>query len=115
MFPILIDTESVRMILIGEGEDAMRRLRLLDEAGAVQLDVYARNPSAAYAEAIGDRLRGERPAPEALEAVRVAFIAGLGDEESAELAASARKAGALVNTEDRKALCDFHVPSMLRR
>ena len=115
MFPILIDTESVTMILIGEGEEAMRRLSLLDEAGAAQLEVYARDPSTAYAEAIGERLRGERPSPEALAGARVVFIAGLGEEESAKLAAEARKAGALVNTEDRKALCDFHVPSMLRR
>ena len=115
MFPILIDTASVNIVLIGDGDAAMRRLKLLDEAGAARLDVYARNPAPDYVEAIGDRLRGERPGGEALEAARVVFIAGLDEGESSLLAAAAREAGALVNTEDRRALCDFHVPSMLRR
>ncbi len=115
MFPILIDTASVKIVLIGEGEDAQRRLRLLDEAGAVRLDVYARDPAPDYAEAIGDRLRGVRPSAEALKTAGVVFIAGLEEDESAKLARAAREAGALVNTEDRRALCDFHVPSMLRR
>ena len=115
MFPILIDTASVTIVLIGEGEEAMRRLRLLDEAGAARLEVYARDPAPDYADAIGERLKGARPGSEALKAARVVFIAGLDEEESTRLAKAARDAGALVNTEDRRALCDFHVPSMLRR
>ena len=115
MFPILIDTDSVNIALIGEGDDALRRLRLLDEAGASRLDVYARDPAPDYAAAIGDRLRGARPEAGALEAARVVFIAGLEETEAERLAEAARAAGALVNTEDRRALCDFHVPAMLRR
>ena len=47
--------------------------------------------------------------------VRVLLIAGLAEETASALAATARAMGVLVNVEDRKPWCDFHVPSVIRR
>jgi precorrin-2 dehydrogenase/sirohydrochlorin ferrochelatase len=43
------------------------------------------------------------------------FIAGLGGDGARALATRARALGLLVNVEDMPALCDFHVPAILRR
>lgn len=116
MFPLALDLSLVKVVLIGDGEAGLKRLELLDAAGdAAGLDVYSASPSAVLRERAGSRFKGERPSVEALEAAQVVFIAGLAEAEAAGIAATARKAGRLVNAEDIKPLCDFHVPSTVRR
>lgn len=115
MFPILVDLASLKAILVGEGDVAEKRLAALDAAGAPELEVYSQAPSAALVRQAGPRLKGTRPGDEALKSAHLVFLAGLGDRESVALAGKARAAGTLVNTEDVKPLCDFHVPSVVRR
>lgn len=115
MFPILLDLGSLKVILVGEGEAAGKRLAVLDDAGAPGLEVYSSAPSEAFSAQAGKRLKGARPSEEVLKSADIVFLAGLGDQESVALAGQARAAGALVNTEDMKPLCDFHVPSVVRR
>lgn len=115
MLPILLDLASLHVVLVGEGEAAEKRLALLDEAGAARLEVYSSAPSAAFERQAGKRLKGKRPTDDVLTGAHIVFLAGLGDRESIALAGKAREAGRLVNTEDVKPLCDFHVPSILRR
>lgn len=115
MLPILLDLASLKVVLVGEGEAAEKRLNLLDEAGAARLEVYSSAPSEAFARQAGKRLKGARPADEVLTGAGIVFLAGLGDRESIEIASKVREAGRLVNTEDVKPLCDFHVPSIVRR
>jgi precorrin-2 dehydrogenase/sirohydrochlorin ferrochelatase len=115
MFPIVLDLGALKVALVGEGDAALKRLELLDAAGAAHVEVYSASPDAAFTARAGDRLRGARPSGEALEAAHLVFLAGLGKAEAEALAGIARKAGRLVNTEDVKPLCDFHVPSAVRR
>ena len=98
MVPILLDLATLKVVLIGEGEAFARRLTLLGGGGAV--DVYT---------------NGKRPSPEALKAAQVVFVAGLDEAEAIEIAGIVRGSGGLVNVEDVKQLCDFHVPSVVRR
>ncbi len=51
----------------------------------------------------------------ALDNIRLLFVAGLPREQAGPLAARARALGVLVNVEDDTALCDFHVPAIVRR
>ena len=44
MLPITVDVRRVRVLLVGDGEAACRRLERLDEAGAASLEVYAADP-----------------------------------------------------------------------
>jgi len=115
MLPIVLDAGALKVVLVGEGEAALRRLELLDAAGTAHLEVYTKAPEGLLRERAGTRLKGARPSSEALEAAQLLLIAGLEESEAATLAGAARKAGRLVNTEDVKALCDFHVPSVVRR
>lgn len=115
MFPIVLDVAALRVVLIGEGDAARKRLELLDASGAASVAVYSASPGAELKARAGERLKGPRPSEEALEATRLVLIAGLEDEEAAAIAATARRLGRLVNVEDRKVLCDFHVPSTVRR
>lgn len=115
MFPVLLDLASLKVVLVGEGEAAEKRLQALDSAGVASLDIYSSSLSEAFRELAGARLKGARPEEAALQQAHIVFLAGLGDQESTALAGIARAAGRLVNTEDVKPLCDFHVPSIVRR
>ena len=115
MLPIVLDVGALRIVLVGEGEAGLKRLELLDAAGAAHVEVYSGALEEALAGRAGARLKGVRPSSEALEAAGLVLIAGLDEAESEALAAAARKVGRLVNTEDRKPLCDFHIPSTVRR
>lgn len=115
MFPIVLDLSALKVVLIGEGDVAMKRLDLLDVSGAASVEVYSASPGTAFKERAGARLKGRRPSEAALKAATMVLVAGLEDEEATAIAATARRLGRLVNVEDRKALCDFHLPSTVRR
>jgi len=101
MVPILLDLAQLKVALIGEGEAYAKRLALLSEGGDIsQVALYT---------------NGERPAPEQLKSAQLVFVAGLDEAESGAIAEVVRASGGLVNVEDVKPLCDFHVPSVVRR
>ena len=63
MLPISVDLAQIRVMLVGDGAAALRRLALLDEAGADALEIYAPCPDPALALAAGARLRRRLPLP----------------------------------------------------
>ncbi len=97
MLPITLDQDEITAGLAGSGDGAARRKALLEQAGVIPTAIDAHAPS------------------EALEGLTVLFIAGLERDAAAQLAARARLSGVLVNVEDVPALCDFHVPAIVRR
>lgn len=98
MFPIVIDPGRMQCAVAGDGAAATRRLAALEAAGAGHVIRFADVPDAA---ALGD--------------VRLLLIAGMADHKAAALVALARAMGILVNVEDRKDWCDFHLPAVTRR
>jgi precorrin-2 dehydrogenase/sirohydrochlorin ferrochelatase len=115
MLPVVLDLSRLGVVLVGNGEAALRRLRRLDEAGAAHLRVYADDPIPALADAAGARLRRRLPTTESFADVHVAFLAGLLEPVAEEIGAAARRARVIVNVEDVTAQCDFHSPATLRR
>lgn len=97
MLPIVLDQDEVVAGLAGAGAGLERRRALLEGAGIVPTPI----PADASAEA--------------LAGLSILFIAGLPREQAQALAAAARAKGVLVNVEDEPALCDFHVPAIIRR
>ena len=93
MLPIILDMSKRPLVLIGKGAPFENRRRLLREAGAQAVMVN----------------------PQHIPEHSIVFIAGLDAAESERWAQAARQAGALVNTEDVLALCDFHMPAQIRR
>jgi precorrin-2 dehydrogenase/sirohydrochlorin ferrochelatase len=101
MTPILLDLTQLKVILVGEGEAFSKRLAFLTGGGGVsEVEVYT---------------SGKRPTSAHLVAAQVVFVAGLDETESGAIAGVVRASGGLVNVEDIKPLCDFHVPSLVRR
>jgi precorrin-2 dehydrogenase / sirohydrochlorin ferrochelatase len=115
MIPIVLDPGTTAFALVGRGEVACRRLEWLLAGGADGVQVYADRPSAALAQAAGDRLRRQLPDAAALGRLRLLWIADLPLAEAVPLARQARAAGVLVNVEDVIGWCDFHNPSVVRR
>jgi precorrin-2 dehydrogenase / sirohydrochlorin ferrochelatase len=93
VLPILLSPQTP-VGLIGEGEGLERRRTLL-EASGVTAKVL--------------------PPDASLEGLRLLYIAGLAPSRAEALASRARDLAILVNVEDIPALCDFHVPAILRR
>tara|TARA_R110000824_G_scaffold399843_1_gene605942 strand:+ start:29363 stop:29869 length:507 start_codon:yes stop_codon:yes gene_type:complete len=97
----MLDLATVKVVLVGEGAAYDQRRALLQAAGDIS--------------GVAFYTSGDRPSRAALEAAQVVFVAGLDDEESGGIARIVRGSGGLVNVEDVKPLCDFHVPSQVRR
>lgn len=94
MLPIVLDRNVERIGLAGLGEAGERRRQWLVAAGVNPEDI---------------RL------PDPLQGLKFLFVTGHTRADASALASRARAAGVLVNVEDEPALCDFHVPALVRR
>ncbi len=115
VFPIMLDLKGVPVAVAGESPAAARRVTLLDAAGADRLTVFAPDPGPDMVAAAQGRLERRWPQDPEVAALTVLFTADLPDALAERLATIARTNKVLVNTEDVRPLCDFHVPSMVRR
>jgi len=115
MLPLVLDLSRLTVILVGEGAAALRRLALLDAAGAVALAVHAERPSPELAAAAGPRLLRRLPSAAELAAANLVFLSDRDAPHCPALAAAARAGGALVHVEDAPALGDVHASAVLRR
>lgn len=115
MFPIALDPARLSLLLVGEGEAALKRLRQFDEAGAQRLTVFAAEPHEALIALAGERLIRRWPTAGEVGEASAIFVAGVEPARAETIAAWARAFGRLVNVEDVPALCDFHVPAVVRR
>lgn len=87
--PIIVRLDGKPVILIGEGEAADAKRRLLARAGAI-------------------------PVSES-DPARLAIVALEDGEEAARIAGKLKAAGKLVNVVDRPELCDFTLPAIVDR
>ncbi len=97
MLPLVLNPVNIKAGLAGRGPERERRAALLAEAG------------------VEARLLPDSASDEVLGPLQLLFVAGLPEGEARDLAGRARALGVLVNVEDRPALCDFHVPAIVRR
>ncbi len=114
LFPVFLNLSGERVLVVGGGDAAVAKTRLLLGCGA---KVHA------IAEAPCDELRAmaddgaltlhARPFEAAdVAGARLCIVAS---DDPAEAVAAARAAGVLVNTVDRPALSDFIVPAIVDR
>jgi precorrin-2 dehydrogenase/sirohydrochlorin ferrochelatase len=115
MLPISVDLAQIRVMLVGHGAAARRRLALLDEAGAGSLEIYAPSPDPALALSAGARLRRRLPLPAEIARAQLVFVAGIPDPAAAEIRGAAQAAGVLINVEDDRRRSDFHSAAVFRR
>lgn len=115
MLPITLDLARLPIVVVGRGAQAVRRLDLLAQADARRVQVYSDAPDAALADAATGRLHRGLPSRDALAGSAALFVCDLPRTDAAALVATARALNILVNVEDETALCDFHMPAIVRR
>lgn len=116
-FPVFMKTDGRRVVIVGNGEEALAKARLLAQSSA-HLTIVSDMPAkelAVWASANGvDVLRTTYDARHLAGAVLV--FAATGDEAlDARIVADARTAGICANAVDRPELCDFFTPALVNR
>jgi precorrin-2 dehydrogenase/sirohydrochlorin ferrochelatase len=115
MLPLFIDVSRLRLVLVGNGAAALRRLRLLEEAGASRIEIFSPAPSPALERVAGARLARRLPSPADLAQAQLVFLADLSRPVRAALARVTRAIGVIVHVEDDVELSDTQAPAVLRR
>lgn len=115
MYPVLLDLNELTIIVVGNDREAVRRIGLLDDANPSDLRVFSDQPTPALETAARGRLTRRLPVLEDIPARSILFIGDLSDEQSAHFVELGRRAGALVNVEDKTGMCDFHSTTPIRR
>lgn len=116
-FPVFLRIADKPVVVIGNGEDALNKIRLLHQTKA-QIRVIANEPEPVLADFLRVNVIHHHARDLAdtdfLDA-KLVFIA-TGDEESDRALATRVKAhGILVNVVDRPHLCDFLTPAIVNR
>ncbi len=115
MLPIILDVTNLTLAIIGSGPQARRRLQMVDAAGAVFVRVYAEQAEPEMVELAGDRLIESWPSDADIAACHIVYVANVEDALAEAITAVGRAHKTLINVEDVKPLCDFHVPAIVRR
>ncbi|MDP6222955.1 MAG: NAD(P)-dependent oxidoreductase, partial [Candidatus Micropelagos thuwalensis] len=115
MLPIILDVSSLKVAVIGNGLQAVKRLDMLRDADVSEIDIFSPDPGDEMKATAGNVVKLHLPSAEDISNYAIIFIANLEAEEVEKIAGQAREQGVLVNVEDVKPLCDFHVPSIIRR
>ncbi len=111
-FPAFFNLHGQRVVIVGSGEEALRKLRLLVSAGALPVIISDHNGPAHDHEASSKAIHMTMDdLPAALETARLAIVA----EDNPDAVATIRAARVPLNVVDRPELCDFTVPSILDR
>ena len=113
-YPIVLKLFGRRALVVGGGEVALRKARVLADAGA-RVRVVAPKLVAGFTEDGRFECLAARYEKRHLEGARVAVAATDDEAVNRQVARDARAAGALVNVVDRPELCDFIVPAQVRR
>ena len=115
-FPGFLNLQDRAVLVVGGGENAARKIRLLRKAGArvqvVAPDLNAEISALADDGAIVHRATAFTPA--LLDGMRL-VIAATGEATDEIVAAAAQARGILVNVVDRADLSDFTVPAIIER
>ncbi len=116
-YPVMLDAARLRILVVGGGEVATRKVGGLTDAGG-RPDIVAPAVTEALRAAVdGLRLAWHpRPyQPDDVEGRHLVFAATDDAGVNARIADDARAAGALVSRADEGGESDFHVPSHIRQ
>lgn len=116
-FPVFMRVERSVVVIVGNGDEALTKARLLGQSSAV-LKIIADVPSAGLAEWISantvTHIAKAYDATELQGAVLV-FAASGNEELDRRVSEDARRLGIPVNAVDRPELCDFFTPAIVNR
>ncbi|MBX3572263.1 MAG: siroheme synthase CysG [Mesorhizobium sp.] len=116
-FPIFMKVDGRPVVVVGNGDEALAKARLMAQSSAV-LTIVAETPEpelASWTAANGVSLLREAYRPDHLAGATLAFAATGEETLDARIVADARAAGICVNAVDRPELCDFFTPALVNR
>lgn len=116
VFPAFFDLTGRHVVVIGAGEDAVRKVRLLAKTDA-EIRIVTDTDAAEITEEFGARavIVPTSEADRALDGATLAIVAVSDAACAAGCARLAKAKGVPVNVVDRPELCDFTVPSIADR
>jgi uroporphyrin-III C-methyltransferase/precorrin-2 dehydrogenase/sirohydrochlorin ferrochelatase len=117
VFPTFHKVEGRRVVVVGEGDEAAAKVRLLSETRA-HLVVIARAPEAplvAAAEKAAAKIVARAFSPDLIEGAALVFAASGDEDADTAVVAAARHLGIPANAVDRPDLCDFYVGALVNR
>ena len=109
--PIMLKLTGKRTVVIGGGAVGLRKVRMLKGTGAhvtLIAEAMADDPCLDGVKVIRTRYD-----PEFLDGAALVFACTDDQSLNAQIAADARKAGAIVNCVDQPEDCDFYVPALV--
>ena len=117
LFPAFLNIKGKTCIIVGGGDVAGRKAESLIECGADTTVISPRVGPQVEAWAEKGRLtwRKKTFAPDDLDSAFAVFAATDSSDENKRIVDVCRQKGILVNAADEPRLCDFLVPSVLRR
>jgi precorrin-2 dehydrogenase/sirohydrochlorin ferrochelatase len=115
LLPIVLDLADLPILLVGRSVQAVKRLAMLEAAGAAHVRVFSDRVAPDLLDVAEGRITQRLPTEAEIAAARLLLIGDLAPEEASPLVAAARRHRVLVNTEDQLANCDFHTPAIVRR
>ena len=116
-FPVFMRVAGRRVVIIGGGDEALAKARLLSQSSA-RLEIVSPDigPALAqWAEANGVARIAEPYRPELLSDAAMVFAATGDEATDRRVVEDARAAGICVNAVDRPELCDFYTPAIVNR
>lgn len=115
-FPAFLDLVSRKIVIIGGGEAALAKARLVVAAGGAPILIWPQIAGETRA-ALGNTAEfiAAMPARADFVGAALVFVALDNGDMSARWARIARSEGALVNVVDRPELCDFLTPAIVDR
>ena len=117
VFPAFHKVEGRRVVVVGGGEEAAAKIRLLAETRA-EIVVFARSldtRTGADLIAAHGEWRGTWPTLADLTGAALIFAATGSEADDRAVCALAHEAGVPVNVVDRPELCDFYTPAIVNR
>jgi len=116
-FPVFLRVEGRRVVIVGGGEEALAKARLMAQSSA-ELVIVAESPEpalATWAAANGVTLVLAPYEAAHLEAAALVFAATGDEEADRAVVADARSLSIPANAVDRPELCDFFTPALVNR
>ena len=116
-FPMFLALSGRRVVIVGGGEGAAQKMRLMLKTEAV-IEILAPDIEEEIADAVASGRVSHSPGPigpETFAGATLVFVCTGSAGADACLHALAKAAGALVNVVDRPALCDATTPSIVDR
>lgn len=117
VFPAFFRVRNEVLVVIGNGEEALNKARLLTQTNAT-IRVVATEPESELAAFL---LAGdydhivEKFAPKHLTGAKLVFVATGDEDQDIAIADEARRQNIPVNVVDRPDLCDFYTPAIVNR